>query len=118
MKFMQLINLPEIIDYIVDAPFFWSSMGLITAIGILVGNVIYSGDTKGFSKAFITTSVYTSLLVTMNLNRVYDVFLNIGIKDTKMAFAGTATACIVFIFYILGMYVGVHITKLVYKKCQ
>lgn len=116
MNFMQLINLPDILCYVSNVPFFWASMGLITAIGILIGNVIYNGDLKNLSKGILSLCVYSGLLVTMNLNRVYSVFLRQGIKDSRMAFAASVTSVIILAFYILGMLIGVMITHKIHKK--
>ena len=111
MNFMQIINLPSIFYYISGIPFFWASMGLITAIGIFIGSLLYNGDLKNLTKGVLTLSVYTGLLATTNINRVYIVFMTEGITDSSKALAGTFTAVITLMFYILGMVAGVLITR-------
>lgn len=111
---MQLINIPAILLYISDVPFFWASMGLITAIGIFIGSLVYNGDLKNLTKGLLTVTIYSGLLCTMNINRVFNVFLKQGITNSGMAFAGSATAVVILLFYILGMFIGVTITQKVH----
>lgn len=118
MSFLSTMNLPDTIIYIANVPFFWSSMGLITAIGMLIGSIIYNGDLQKVSKAILTVIVYVFLLGGTNLNRIYDVYCRVGISDSVMAFAGTVTALIISIFYISGMLLGVYLTKIIRKKVK
>jgi hypothetical protein len=115
MKFLQLLNIIEVFNYISHAPFFWGSMGLVTGIGMFIGSIIYNGDVKRISKAIITLIVYITLISSMNITRIYDVYCNIGVINPPMAFGATLTSVFVSIFYILGMFTGVTITRMVRK---
>jgi uncharacterized membrane protein YfcA len=105
------MNLLETFKYISQAPFFWGSMGMITGIGMFIGSIIYNGDVNSMVKAIVTLFVYITLLTSMNITRIYDVYYNIGIQDPARAFGGILTSLVVSSFYIFGMYLGVFITK-------
>lgn len=111
MNFIQTMNLLETFYYISQAPFFWASMGMITGIGMFIGSIIHNGDVNSMVKTIVTLIVYVTLLTSMNITRIYDVYCKVGIENPTIAFGGVLTTLVVSLFYIMGMYIGVVITK-------
>jgi len=111
MTFLQLFNLFEIIQYISTAPFFWSTMGIVTGIGMFVGSIIYNGDVKGIIKAVISLLFYIALLLSTSITRIYKVYCEVGFDSPTYAFSGMVTSIIVSLFYVTGMFAGVWITR-------
>lgn len=95
--------------YVTSDFYFWPSMTFTTMVGIFIGAVIYDGDLKQIGKALVAISSYILLLTTANLTRVIPE-INVVVNPYK-PIAGIVTMVIVTIFYLLGMFLGVLITK-------
>ena len=99
--------------YVVNDPFFLASMGFTTAVGIFIGAVIYDGDLKQIKKVIFSLSSYMMLLLVTNLSRTIPE-ITIATSAHK-PIASAVTMIIVTVFYLLGMYMGVGITKRAHK---
>jgi len=115
---MRLLNSMNIINtylYISASPFFWASMGMITATAMFIGAILYNGDLKKISKALISIASYSFLLLAVTTNRIYSVISISGTDNPEQALAGILTIFITTIFYFLGMFLGVLVTKSQHK---
>lgn len=100
--------------YVTSDPFFWPSMTFTTLIGIFIGSVIYDGDVEQIRKAIIMLSSYVIMIILVTLTRVID-DITPSITQGK-PFAGLITISIVTFFYLIGMLLGVVITKMAHKE--
>ena len=107
-----MIVLKETIDYVAQAPYFWNTMGMITACGMFLGATIYNGDVGKLTKWLVTTVPYTLLIIATNLMRLHAIDINNHIQ----AYAGSMTTLIVSFFYFFGMTIGVTLLSFVIGK--
>jgi hypothetical protein len=91
-------------------------MGFTTLIGIFIGSVIYDGDMDQIKKALIALSSYCLMLVVSTLTRVLPQIPIVEPIKTYQLFAGVTTILIVTFFYLLGMFLGVIITKKAHEE--
>jgi surface polysaccharide O-acyltransferase-like enzyme len=108
--------LSETITYIVNQDFFWASMGFTTLIGIFIGSVIYDGDMQQMKKGLIALGSYCLMLVISTSTRIIPQIYTTAPEKTYQLFAGMTTITIVTFFYLLGMFLGVVITKKAHKE--
>ena len=111
---MNLIYLA--FEYVIRQPFFWASMGFTTLIGIFIGSVIYDGDMKEMKKGIIALGSYCVIIITTNTTRVIPQIATTLPAKTYQLFASVVTIAIVSVFYLLGMYLGVVITKKAHRE--
>lgn len=104
----------ESILYVISDPYFWPSMSAIVMIGIFIGSTLYDGCVKEIKKMLLSLSVYGLMIVTVTSSRVLPDFFD-GRFVTHHPFSGVATVLLVTIFYSLGLFGGVRITKHVHK---
>jgi len=95
------------IQYVISAPAFWHTMGVITATAIVVGAVIHNGDLKSLGKIMLTLLTYGVFIFSVDAVRIYSVLLERGITDHAKAYAGLITIVFVTFFYLLGIAIGV-----------
>ena len=107
-----MIVLKETIEYVAQAPYFWNTMGMITACGMFLGATIYNGDVDKLTKWLVTTVPYTALIIVTNLMRLHAVDINNHVQ----AYAGNITILIVSFFYFLGMLLGVSLLSFIISK--
>jgi len=98
-----------LIQYVIGAPYFWQSIGFITAVGMFIGAIIFDGHMKMVQKAILSTVIYASLLIFMNINRIFGYFSSPEIYVTTHSLASTVTTAIVTLAYSFGMVLGVWI---------
>ena len=98
-------------EYVTQAPYFWQTMGWITACAMFLGATIYNGVSK-LTKWLVTTIPYTILIMVTNIIRIHQFDVNGHIQ----AYAGTMTILFVSFFYFLGMIVGVGLLNCFVKK--
>ena len=104
--------------YITTDPFFWASMAFTTMVGIFIGAVIYNGDVKEIRKALIALASYCVLIIITNASRVFPQLDKVTPDLSYMPFAGIVTIVIVTFFYLLGMVIGVRITKHAHRNLK
>ena len=106
--FLQTVN------YVMSDQFFWLSMTFTTFIGIFVGSIIYNGDIKDLSKGLILLATYVFMILLPTFFRIMPQITTS--QHQYQLFAGIYTICIVTVFYLFGMFLGVVVTKLAHKK--
>lgn len=94
--------------YISQAPYFWGTMGFITAMAMFIGVILYDGKMKEVSKALVCVGSYAALLTWINLIRIS----HVGVKNWAQAYAGVATIILVTFCWLLGMFLGVLLANL------
>lgn len=103
----------EAFEYISHASYFWQSMFMTTACSIFLGAFLYNGDFKLFSKGLLTLIPYILLLLSTTLLRINGLPV---ITNIHQAYAGLTTIISLSIFYIMGLLIGVCVTRLAHKK--
>ena len=104
--------------YVISDPFFWPSMGMTVAIGIFIGSVIYDGVLSGVKKMFVSLACYALLIGTVNLTRVVPTLPHVDPTKGYQVFASIITVLIISLFYGLGSYLGVCLTKKAHKGVE
>jgi hypothetical protein len=107
-----MLVLQDTIQYVASAPYFWNTMGMITASAMFIGATIYNGDTSKLAKWLVTTVPYTILIIAVNIMRVHGV----NVQNHVQAYAGSVSVLIVSFFYFLGMLLGVGLLSFVIRK--
>jgi hypothetical protein len=103
---------PDIIEYIVMAPFFWQSMGFTTAIAMFVGAVIYNGDLNQARKGIISVTSYAIMILWVIFSRIFNIYdFSDPTFKPAMAFASIITIAFVSFFWLVGIIFGVFIYK-------
>jgi hypothetical protein len=88
-------------------------MGYTSIMGIFIGSVIYNGDINGIKKMIVSLVCYASLIITVNFTRILP---DLVFSQTGKPFASIWTVLLVTLFYLLGAYVGVVVTKKAHKS--
>lgn len=96
--------------YVISDVYFWPSMAVIMMIGVFIGSVLYDGCVKEVKKMVVSLSIYGLLIATVTSSRVIPDFAE-GRFVLHHPFSGIATVVLVTLFYLLGIYLGVKITK-------
>lgn len=100
-------------SYVVNANFFWGSMGFTVATAMFMGAMIYDGHMKQLSKGVVTIISYMGLLVLTTGSRILPLFESgtLSLERQTMALAGISTIVIVTFFWAIGLFIGVTILK-------
>jgi len=107
---MIMQSLWESILYVIADGYFWPSMAIIVMIGLFVGSTIYDGCIKEIKKMLISLSIYGLMIIAVTSSRVVPDFFD-GRFLVHHPFSGVATVLLVTIFYSLGLFIGVKITR-------
>lgn len=100
------------LEYISCAPYFWSAMGMTTAIAIFIGALLYDGNVTQTRKGIISILSYVGLLLFVTQSRI-SYYMNIGeVGMYHQAYAGIATIFIITFFWILGIILGVTMFRI------
>jgi hypothetical protein len=102
--------------YVTMDQFFWISMAFTTIIGIYVSAAIYDGETREIKKFLIGLGAYATLIFITTCGRVFPQIINtIPRAQSHMPFASMITIFLVTTFYLIGMIIGIYITKYAHK---
>lgn len=97
----------DTILYVISAPYFWQTMSMITSCAIFIGAIVFNGEVRTVLKGVVAIGVYALFLTLTNIIRIS----NQVITNYSQAYAGTVTIGFITFFYLLGMFMGVLITK-------
>lgn len=101
----------QTMQYVANAPYFWVTMGMITAIAMFVGAILFDGDLHLATKGVIGLLSYLLFLLQAQITRVIDATQrNISHSPPYMYHAASVTIVILSIFWILGVGFGVYIS--------
>lgn len=110
-----MIYLTESFKYVTGDLFFLPSMAVVVIMSLFVGATVFNGDVKLLSKYIFTFFTYSLLLTFVNLTRIVPDIFNSPIVYIGKPLAGTLTNLFVTVAYLLGIYLGVLITKKAHK---
>lgn len=96
--------------YVMSDGFFWPSMAITVMIGIFVGSTVYDGCVAEMKKMILSLFIYAGIIITVTSSRIFPSLFD-GVNRVHNPFSGIATILLVTIFYLLGMCLGVCITK-------
>lgn len=105
----------DAIIYVASDQYFTIAMALTMIMGMFISAAIYDGETKEIKKFLISMGAYVSLILMTTYARVVPNLYTITPSKQYMTFAGTVTIVLVTIFYLLGMCLGILITRLAHK---
>lgn len=105
-----LDSIYQSIIYVTSDSFFWPSMAITTMIGLFIGAVLYDGCIREIKKLIISMLAYAFMVITVTVERIVPSFFD-GVFRIHNPFAGTVTVLAVTLFYLLGMVIGILITK-------
>lgn len=112
-----LVSFPQSFAYISVVPYFWISMGCTTGLAMFVGAIIYDGDLKNMWKGVISVAAYGFMLFEIIFTRVSFNYAAITKSLTPgQAWANITTILVVSFFWILGIAIGVNVSKRYHKK--
>lgn len=104
------------IDYVIQAPYFWATMGSITAVSIFVGAILYDGILPTAIKGTIAILLYASLIFATHMIRANN---SINVKQltvSEMSYASPVVLVIITIFWVVGVMLGVYTSHRVRVK--
>ena len=108
---MDFEIIANILTYVTSAPLFWASMGLTTSTAMFIGVLLYDGNVQQVGKGALGVGSYAFFLMFTTVPRVYSRFDNVTRSCIPGAFAGTTTIVLVTLFYMLGLVLGVLISR-------
>ena len=97
--------------YVINAPYFWPSMGFTTATSMFVGVLLHDGNLKQVAKAEVTLLTFAIFLIVTSIPRIFS--HDISAEHLPGALGGLTTIFCVTFFYTLGLLLGVLIA---YKR--
>lgn len=101
--------------YIAADPYFAPSMAFTVLCGLFIGSVIYDGELEDVKKALVALGSYSALILLTNMFRIIPQLPTATNATSPQFLASTATTLVVTFFYLLGMYLGVAITRYAHK---
>lgn len=94
--------------YTTNAPYFWGSMGFVTAIGMMISGILYNDRVNhNIRRTVIALVTLLGLLIFVHASRVYPIY---GFRSVA-PWATIVMLVIVGSFYILGLYLGYTIVN-------
>lgn len=99
--------------FVANQNMFWGSMGFTTSIAILVGVLLYDGNTEQAKKGTLSVLSYGAMILWTTAVRVIPNAIehNFTYSDGR-PFATLVTILYITIFWILGVSIGVHLFKI------
>lgn len=110
-----MIILFDTLLYVINAPYFWGSMGFTVAMAMLIGAYIFDGNIDDAKKGVAVVSSYGMMIVWLMLCRIYDTtngFKTLHFSSRpELAFAGIVTVLCVTVAWLFGLVLGVFILR-------
>ena len=104
----------ETIAYVSHAPYFWMTMGMVTAVSMFVGAIVFDGDLPTATKGIIGVLSYIFFLIQAQFTRVMDAIPRVRPTSPSYTWhAATVTIIILTFFWILGVLLGVYTSYMV-----
>lgn len=100
----------NVVQFIINGPYFWGSLGFTTASGMLIGAGLWNGDKVKVRKAVFSLGIFGLFYFFVNGLRVNGAVPVVEILQPgipAMAWASTLTFLFVLLAYILGLWFGV-----------
>lgn len=107
----------ETSQYVVNVPYFWITMGTIVSIAMFIGALIFNSDIRALTKSLISLTIYESFLVFVQFNRINNYYTFTEKNQNKyMAYAQMVTLVYITTFWVLGLIIGVIVSRIIRKK--
>jgi hypothetical protein len=101
-----------ILQYVMGAAFFWPSMGVTTAIAMLIGATLYDGELAQVNKAIVSITSYAIMLLITIIARINETTATgVAQEHLPMVYAGVTTVFLITFFWVLGLFFGVLLLK-------
>jgi hypothetical protein len=109
------------LKYVAEAPYFWTSMGMVTSVSIFVGAIIFDGDLSMLWKGLLAVGLYAFFILQVTVTRIFTVYsvveLTEGGPNQPRIMAGVMTIFLVTLFWCIGMFIGVCVSKKMCRHC-
>lgn len=101
------------LTYISQAPYFWLSMGMVCAIAMFIGAIIYDGELENAYKGIISVGMYGFFLFQIIFTRVSANYgaLSVSLSPAQV-YANLTTVIVVSIGWLIGIGIGVYASSL------
>jgi len=102
----------ETIIEMLNTPYLWQSLGLITAISLFISPILYNGDYKTASKSLVIVGGYMSFVALLE-------YFHLGIGEgctCDIWIQPIMLLILVALSYIIGLFLGVYIHNKSNKK--
>lgn len=102
----------ESILEIMNTPYLWQSLGLVTSMSMFVSPILYNGDWKNATKSLVILGVYAFFVAILE-------YSYLGIKeghDINMWIKPITILVLVGLSYALGLFIGVYTFNKIEKK--
>lgn len=107
----------ETSQYVVNVPYFWITMGTIVSIAMFIGALIFNSDIRALTKSLISLTIYESFLVFVQFNRINNYYTFTEKNQNKyMAYAQMVTLVYITTFWVLGLIIGVIVSRIIRKS--
>ena len=105
------------LKYVINAPFFWGSMGFTVAIAMFAGVLLYDGQMNQVKKGAISVLSYASTIFWVTVSRILETTGSPGYKtyNPEYAYAGIMTLVLITLSWMLGITLGVRVFKYIYR---
>lgn len=101
------------INYTTNVPYFWASMGVVVAIGMFVGALLYKGKSNELIKLLFAVGSYATMILWFNTSRIYFLYgINNDLTVKVQAFAGSFTVLFLSLFWLFGIISGAVIIRI------
>lgn len=109
---------PEILtatfEYVSRAPYFWLTMGMVTAVSMFIGAIVFDGDLPTATKGIIGVLSYVFFLIQVQFTRVTDAIPRLKPPSPSYTWhAATVTIIIMTLFWMIGVLLGVYTSYMV-----
>lgn len=115
-SFLHLLIMHSI-PYIVNIPYFWGSMGFTVAISMLITASLFDHDIDAIKKFAFSVLAFIMMLFVVTFTRVqyttvHDISNTTYSRESGFTYAGIATIIMVFLFWEIGILLGLIVLKL------
>ncbi len=105
------------VRYVMSAQYFWLSMGMMAAMAMFVGAIIYDGEMKAATKGIIGVGGYAFFLWQIIFSRIYGNYAFLStFMPRHVLYSNLVTIVITMTFWVFGVLVGVGISYFV--RCK
>lgn len=106
--------------YVINAPYFYSLIGMTIASAMFVGATLYNGELKQATKGIVTVGSYSGFLLLMFSARITESIRMYGIVAGReyQVWAGVETIIMSTLAYVIGLLLGVYVSKKAREKAR
>lgn len=105
--------------YIINAPYFWGSMGFTVGMAMFIGAYIYDGNMEQVKRGTAALGSYVSMLLWFTSIRVYHSTHGLTVfngNKPELALASIVTILVLTVAWLSGMLIGVYLIHRLHKE--